>query len=335
MPTPDTAGTSGWEALVADDAAAGRRLDAWLAETLAGHLSRSRIRTMIEAHEVLCEGRPATPSHRLVPGERVEWMTRQGEPDVPLPEPVALCVLYEDDHLIVIDKPAGMVVHPGAGNRSGTLVNALLHHCGGGLSEIGGPDRPGIVHRIDKDTSGVLVAAKTDAAHAVLAAAFADHGRSGGLERSYVALVWGRPVPEAGTIRAPLGRASDRVRRAVVPAHQAGARNAVTRYWVREYFDSHAALVECSLETGRTHQIRVHMAHIGHPVIGDPLYGRGFATKARALAEPARALATGFPRQALHAAVLGFRHPVSGVAMRFESPLPADMAALIRALRNN
>lgn len=331
MAPSDTGHGTGWEALEVDEASEGMRLDSFLASRLSG-ISRMRVRAMIESEEVRWNGRQAAPSRKIRTGDRIEWLLPPVEEQTPQPEPIPLSILYEDEHLIVIDKPAGLVVHPGAGNRSGTLVNALLHHCGGGLSRIGS-DRPGIVHRIDKDTSGILVAAKSDLAHAGLAAAFADHGRTGELERAYRALVWGHPVPASGTIRAPLGRAADRVRRAVVSTDQADAREAVTRYKTLESFPAGAALLECRLETGRTHQIRVHMAHIGQPVIGDPLYSRGFATKALALKEPLRRKVEGFDRQALHAAVLGFTHPVSGTFLRFESPLPADFSALLEAFR--
>ena len=194
----------------------------------------------------------------------------------------------------------GLVVHPGAGNWTGTLVNALIHHCGDSLSGIGGVKRPGIVHRLDKDTSGVMVVAKTDAAHRALSDAFADHGRSGDLERAYQALVWGAPARNTGTIDAPLGRARDRVLRAVVPEGRDDARHAVTRFTVLERFpaggaETMASLVECRLETGRTHQIRVHMAHIGHPVVGDPDYGKAFRTKANRLPEPLRTAVASFP----------------------------------------
>jgi 23S rRNA pseudouridine1911/1915/1917 synthase len=262
------------------------------------------------------------------------------EPDEPEPkgEAISLDILHEDADIIVINKPAGLVVHPGAGNWTGTLVNALIHHCGDSLSGIGGVKRPGIVHRLDKDTSGVMVVAKTDAAHRALSDAFADHGRSGDLERAYQALVWGAPERNSGTIDAPLGRARDRVLRAVVPEGRDDARHAVTRYRVMERYPSDgaeimASLVECRLETGRTHQIRVHMAHIGHPVIGDPDYGKAFRTKANRLPEPLRTAVADFPRQALHAWLLVFRHPQTHMLMRFEAPMPADMAAIAKEFR--
>jgi 23S rRNA pseudouridine1911/1915/1917 synthase len=214
----------------------------------------------------------------------------------------------------------------------------LIHHCGESLSGIGGVRRPGIVHRLDKETSGVMVVAKTDQAHRVLSEAFADHGRTGELERAYQALVWGAPPRKAGTIDAPLGRARDRVLRAVVPQDREDARHAVTHYAVLERYpagdEAIAALLECRLETGRTHQIRVHMAHIGHPVVGDPDYGKAFRTKANRLPEPLRSAVAGFPRQALHARLLAFRHPRTHMLLEFEAPIPGDMRDLIDGFRN-
>jgi 23S rRNA pseudouridine1911/1915/1917 synthase len=271
-------------------------------------------------------------------GETVEVSLPEPEPAEPQGEDIPLDVLHEDSDLIVINKPAGLVVHPGAGNWTGTLVNALIHHCGDSLSGIGGVRRPGIVHRLDKDTSGVMVAAKTDRAHKALSAAFADHGLESGLERSYIALVWGSPERNIGIVDAPLGRAADRVRRAVVPKDRGDARHAVTHYTVLERFGGErdgalASTVECRLETGRTHQIRVHMAHVGHPVVGDRDYGQAFRTKANRLPEPLKTMAKDFPRQALHAKLLAFPHPASGEIMRFEAPMPADMAALVAGFR--
>ncbi|RYE65446.1 MAG: RluA family pseudouridine synthase, partial [Oxalobacteraceae bacterium] len=227
--------------------------------------------------------------------------------------------VYEDDHLIVIDKPAGLVVHPGAGNHDGTLVNALLYHCRGQLSGIGGVARPGIVHRIDKDTSGLLVVAKSDAAHIGLAEQFADHS----IERAYLAVVAGHPKALSGTIDARVGRSdNNRTKMAVLRDDSTRGKHAVTHYKVLEML-ANCALVECRLETGRTHQVRVHMASIGHPLLGDPLYGRPSPALRPLLAR------LGFQRQALHAAVLGFRHPVSSETMRFESVLAEDMKELI------
>ncbi len=308
-------------------------------------LSRSRVQALIRQGAVTVDGAKASPSTKLVAGQAVEVAPSAPEPAEPQGEDIPLAILFEDADLIVVDKPAGLVVHPGAGNWTGTLVNALIHHCGDSLSGIGGVRRPGIVHRLDKDTSGVMVVAKSDRAHQALAGIFADHGRSGGLERAYWALVWGAPDRGQGRIEAPLGRAADRVRRAVVPAGRSDARHAATRYEVLERFGEPApasplasplaSLVECRLETGRTHQIRVHMAHTGHPLIGDADYGAGFKSRANRLPEPARSLALAFPRQALHARLLAFPHPATGVAMRFETEPPADFQALAEALRNH
>lgn len=329
------------EEIVAGDEATGTRLDQWLATALGGRYSRSRLQALIREGHVAVGGAVATePKRRLLAGDRVRLTPPEPEPAEPRGEAIPLTVLHEDDDIIVVDKPAGLVVHPGAGNPAGTLVNALIHHCGASLSGIGGVRRPGIVHRLDKDTSGVMVAAKNDIAHRALADAFADHGRSGGLERAYKALVWGIPMRPAGTIDAPLGRAGgDRTRRAVVPQGRPDARHAVTAYSVLERYDfsedgkSDAALVECRLETGRTHQIRVHMAHIGHPLIGDRDYGAAFFTKANRLPAALRETVSAFPRQALHAWLLAFDHPVTGERMRFETELPADISALIDGFR--
>lgn len=322
--------------------AVGQRLDQWLATALAPDFSRNRIQALIRDQAVTVDGTPASePKHRLSGGETVIIGLPEPEPAEPRPEPIPLNVLYEDGDVIVIDKPAGLVVHPGAGNPSGTLVNALLHHCGDTLSGIGGVKRPGIVHRLDKDTSGVMVVAKNDLAHRALSAQFADHGRSGNLERVYLALVWGAPARQSGTVDANLGRAtSDRTKRAVVRDGRADARAAVTHYEVIERFGGKpdatalASLVACRLETGRTHQIRVHMAHIGHPLIGDRDYGSAFLTKVNKLPEPLKSAVRGFPRQALHAAVLAFDHPSTGAEMRFETPLPPDMEALVGEFRH-
>ena len=326
--------------VVAGDEAKGQRLDQWLAAALGADFSRSRVQQLIRRGAVRVGNAVVSePKRKMLAGDIVEVDLPEPEPAEPVGEDIPLSVLYEDDHLIVLDKPAGLVVHPGAGNWTGTLVNALIRHCGDSLSGIGGVKRPGIVHRLDKDTSGVMVVAKTDTAHRRLAEAFADHGREGDLERAYAALVWGAPTRDAGSVEAPIGRAArDRTLRAVVKETQADARHAVTHYIVEERFggardNAAASLVECRLETGRTHQIRVHMAHIGHPVIGDPDYGAAFRTKANKLPEPLGGMVKAFPRQALHAKLLVFRHPASGELMRFETPLPEDMAALVDAFR--
>lgn len=337
MNAPDTQAGGAWEELSPNPEEAGTRLDQWLARRTAPTLSRSRVQALIREGAVTLDGRTvAEPRRKVSVGERYRIVIPEPEDAAPAPEAIALDILYEDDALIVIDKPPGLVVHPGAGHGSGTLVNALIHHCAGTLSGIGGVRRPGIVHRLDRDTSGVMVVAKTDLAHRTLAEAFADHGRSGGLERAYQALVWRAPSRRTGVVDAALGRASaDRTQRAVVPAGRADARHAVTRYTVQKTYGGAgpetalAALLECRLETGRTHQIRVHMAHIGHPLIGDPVYARAFRTKANRLPEPLRATVDAFPRQALHAGLLAFHHPLSGEPMRFEAPPPADMMELI------
>ena len=252
------------------------------------------------------------------------------EPAEPQAEDIALEVVYEDDHLIVIDKPAGLVVHPASGHETGTLVNALIAHCGESLSGVGGVKKPGIVHRIDKDTTGLLVVAKTDAAHHGLSALFADHGRTLSLTREYLAFVWGVPDRAHGTIETYLGRHNiQREKMAVVP--ESRGREAIT-HWEKVADFGVASLIRCQLETGRTHQIRVHLAHIGHPLIGDATYGAGFKTKVTKLSEKARAAVEKLGRQALHAATLGFEHPVTGDEMMFESELPEDLAALMAAL---
>lgn len=315
---------------------AGQRLDAWLAGAVPD-LSRSRAKALIAGGSVAIGGATIEePKRPVKPGERVTIDLPPPVPAEPDGEAIPLAVVYEDDALIVIDKPPGLVVHPAAGHHTGTLVNALIAHCGASLSGIGGVMRPGIVHRLDKDTSGLLVVAKTDRAHQGLAAQFADHGRTGPLERGYLALAWGMPDRTQGTIALPLGR-SLRNREKIEVKRGEGGREAITHYQVVESYGASgrppvATLIECRLETGRTHQIRVHLAAIGHPVIGDRTYGAGFATKVALLPEPARTLAADFPRQALHAYLLGFEHPVSGEEMHFESPIPADMAALAEAL---
>jgi 23S rRNA pseudouridine1911/1915/1917 synthase len=312
------------------------RLDAWLAGQLPD-LGRNRAKRLILDGHVAIGGRTIVEAKRAVkPGETVAVDLPPPLPAEPEAEAIPLAVVYEDDQLIVIDKPAGLVVHPAAGNRTGTLVNALIAHCGDSLSGIGGVARPGIVHRLDKDTSGLMVAAKTDRAHRALAAQFADHGRTGPLVRGYLAVVWGSPSRSSGAIDAALGRSTRN--REKIEIKRSGGREAITHYEVAERFGPKAApvaaLVECRLETGRTHQIRVHLASIGHPVIGDRLYGSGFATKASMLPEPARTVAAGFPRQALHAYLLGFEHPETRAEMAFESELPADISELTAALKS-
>jgi 23S rRNA pseudouridine1911/1915/1917 synthase len=312
----------------------GERLDRYLARDVSG-LSRSRLKALILAGEVTIDGTTIRdPGHRVNFGDIIALTIPADEPPVPQGEAIPLSVVYEDAEVIVIDKPKGLVVHPAAGNRTGTLVNALIAHCGASLSGIGGVKRPGIVHRLDKDTTGLLVVAKNDAAHRALAAQFADHGRTGPLKRSYLAFVWGTPDRRKGTIDAPLGRhrqARDRI--AVRP----DGRPAVTHYEVLETYPGAdgkpvASLIACRLETGRTHQIRVHLAHIGHPLLGDQAYGTGFKTKATLLSPAAAAALEGLGRQALHAHILGFQHPTSDQSLEFKSALPGDLARLRETL---
>ncbi|MBW3096271.1 RluA family pseudouridine synthase [Pseudohoeflea coraliihabitans] len=334
--SPFSESTSDRKAFRVDDD--GGRLDAWIAAQLAPDYSRSRIKVLIkEGHVRLNAEVSAEPNRQVTAGDLIEIALPEAVDPQPKGEAIALDVLFEDSDLIVLNKPPGMVVHPAAGNWTGTLVNALIAHCGDSLSGIGGVRRPGIVHRLDKDTSGVMVVAKTDVAHRHLAAQFADHGRTGALERAYTALVWGRPKTLAGTIDAPLGRARDRLRRAVRSDQGSDVRHAVTHYQVRARYGETpegalASRIECRLETGRTHQIRVHMAHIGHPLIGDRDYGAAFRTKAHTLPDAARQAVERFGRQALHAHLLAFIHPRSEELLRLEAPPPKDMAALQMAL---
>ena len=313
---------------------AGARLDRFLAERpeiVAAHLSRSRLKGLIEAARTRINGAIAgEPARKLAAGDVVSLTVPPPEPAEPQAENIALNIVHEDDHLIVIDKPAGLVVHPASGHETGTLVNALIAHCGESLSGVGGVKKPGIVHRIDKDTSGLLVVAKTDAAHHGLSRLFADHGRSLPLTREYLAFVWGVPDRAHGTIETSLGRHSiQREKMAVVP--EARGREAIT-HWEKLADYGVASLIACQLETGRTHQIRVHMAHIGHPLIGDATYGSGFKTKIAKLPENARLAVEKLGRQALHAATLGFEHPQTKEELVFESELPADLQALKDAL---
>jgi 23S rRNA pseudouridine1911/1915/1917 synthase len=311
------------------------RLDRVMAR-LWSDLSRSRLQALIREGQVTVNGAPALdPSSKVAAGARIGLVVPPAVPAEPAGEAMELKIVYEDDDLIVIDKPAGLVVHPAAGHESGTLVNALIAHCGDSLSGIGGVKRPGIVHRLDKDTSGLLVIAKNDRAHQGLAAQFADHGRTGPLERAYLALVWGIPQRQSGIVEAALARSLHNREKIAVVAAERG-RHAITHYELIEALprsEPIASLMRCELETGRTHQIRVHMAHIGHPLLGDFVYGSGFKTKANRLASAQQEALKALGRQALHAAVLGFEHPRTGEFLRFESPLPVDMAELLKALR--
>lgn len=323
---------------VAEEAHAGWRLDRFLSRTLP-EFSRARLQQLLGEGRVTLanpdhDGRTVEdPNHRVKGGDTYLLDVPPARPTRPQGQDIPLDVVHEDVDLIVLNKPAGLVVHPAAGNPDGTLVNALLAHCGDSLKGIGGEARPGIVHRLDKDTSGLMVAAKNERAMASLAKQFANHT----IERAYHALVWGAPRESSGTIESQIGRSQfDRKRMAVL---RAGGKTARTNWKVLERFGDparpFAALIECRLETGRTHQIRVHLTHLGHPLIGDPQYGRARqAPRARTPAEEtAFTMATGFSRQALHAHVLGFHHPSRHKLMRFESPWPADFADLLAALK--
>jgi len=319
----------------ADASHDGQRLDRFLSIRLP-ELSRTRVQSLIkQGHVSSARATIVEVKYRVKPGDRFTLEIPPATPAEPGAETIPLTVVYEDDALIVIDKPAGLVVHPGAGHAKGTLVNALIAHCGQSLSGIGGVARPGIVHRLDKDTSGLMVVAKTDRAHRALAKQFADHGRTGQLERGYLALVWGAPSRPHGTIDAPVGRhPASRTKMAVL---RGKGREAVTHWRVVETFgrgkEPVASLIECTLETGRTHQVRVHLAHIGHPLIGDPLYGQGFKSKLRKLPEPLQGKLAALSRQALHAKHLAFVHPVDGTLLKFNSPLPAELDEIVAAFK--
>ncbi len=306
-------------------AGAGARLDRALADAMPD-LSRSRVQALMGDGAVTRDGEIMNDHSAPALAGVYRIQVPPARPATPQAEDIALAVLFEDEHLIVIDKAAGMSAHPAPGSQDGTLVNALIHHCGASLSGIGGVARPGIVHRLDKNTSGVMVAAKTDAAHRGLSSLFAAHD----LERVYIALTRGAPTPRRGEVRTQVGRSkTDRKKMAVL---RAGGREAITHYTVTALYGSHAtpsaARVSCRLETGRTHQIRVHLAHKGAPCLGDPTYGSGSPTPA---VRDAISL-SGLHRQALHAAVLGFKHPITGAALRFETAPPKDMSDLQLAL---
>ena len=331
---------------VADDQAGGR-LDRVLATHIA-ELSRTRLKALIEAGAVAVDGRTIRdPGHRVNSGAAVQIDIPPPAAAKPEPEPIPLNVVYEDADIIVIDKPKNLVVHPAAGNWTGTLVNALIAHCGESLSGIGGERRPGIVHRLDKHTTGLMVVAKNDRAHRALAAQFADHGRRGEpFERAYLAFVWGAPDRPRGTIDRPIDRhpqARDRM------AVREGGREAVTHWEVLERYgtaegpraaagrstrprEPAASLLLCRLETGRTHQIRLHLASIGHPLLGDEVYGTGFRTKSVLLPQEAQGALKALGRQALHAHILSVKHPTSAEILRFQSELPPDLARLRREL---
>jgi 23S rRNA pseudouridine1911/1915/1917 synthase len=315
----------------------GQRLDKLLTERIKD-LSRAHVQALIRAGHVTnsAGANIKDGAYRVKQADSFGVFIPEPEPAAPAPESIALNVVYEDRHLIVIDKPADLVVHPAAGHATGTLVNALIAHCGESLSGIGGVKRPGIVHRLDKGTSGLLVVAKTDAAHRGLSEQFAAHGADGRMERSYLALVWGKPMRPRGSIDVPLARSTTN-RTKIAVAKGATGRHAITHYEVLKTFGAPGSagvvsLLKLQLETGRTHQIRVHLAHLGHPVVGDAVYGSGFKAKARTLPEPVREAVRHLERQALHAAELGFVHPATGKKLRFTSPLPPDIADLIAAL---
>ncbi len=338
-----------------DEDSTSLRIDKFLALSV-DNVSRSRLKQLITEGEVKITYASSSqlgetindPSYRVKCGDHIFFTLPSAEDPEPIGQDIPLDVVYEDDQVIVINKPAGMVVHPAPGNPDGTLVNALIYHCGDSLSGINGVKRPGIVHRIDKETSGLMIAAKTDRAHQKLAKQFAKHS----LERAYLAVVWGVPNPAADVIHEKIGRDSrNRLKMAVVPWESSRGRNAITHYKVvrrlepkRKTFDRGSALkhlapslslVECRLETGRTHQVRVHMAHIRHPLVGDPFYGKSGPTQSKNFSEKAQDAINGFKRQALHAFVIGFKHPTTGEDLKFEAELPNDMKRLISALENN
>jgi 23S rRNA pseudouridine1911/1915/1917 synthase len=305
---------------------AGERIDRFLADIL-GSVSRSRVKTLIDEGRLRGETGPVTqPAEPVRAGGTYTLDLPAPVAATPQPQSIPFPILYEDADLIVLDKPAGLVVHPAPGNLDGTLVNALLAHCGPGFTGIGAERRPGIVHRLDKDTSGVMVVAKTQLANDALTTAFATRD----LDRAYIALVWGLPQPLTGEIEGAIGRDKrDRKRMAVVDR---GGKPALTRYRTMQAWQTSLALLECRLATGRTHQIRVHLSTKGHPIVGDPLYLRRVPAVAKTINQPLRGQLLDFPRQALHAASLGFKHPRTGRPIRFEAALPADMRALVDAV---
>src|SRR6478672_5272916 len=311
------------------------RLDRVLAAHLTD-LSRSRLKALILAGAVsLRDAAIRDPAYHVASGDTITIDVPEAAPPEPKGEDIALDIVFEDDDIIVIDKPKGLVVHPAAGHETGTLVNALIAHCGASLSGIGGVRRPGIVHRLDKDTTGLMVAAKNDRAHASLSAQFADHGRTGALRRGYMAFVWGVPNRPHGTVDAPIDRHPHAREKMAV---RDGGREAVTHWEIQETFQARdgkpvAALLACQLETGRTHQIRVHLAHIGHPLMGDAVYGPHFKTKANQLGPESQAALTALGRQALHAYLLVLEHPRTGELLHWEAPLPEDLLLLEGALK--
>jgi 23S rRNA pseudouridine1911/1915/1917 synthase len=299
-------------------------------------LSRSRLKALILAGSVTIGSAPIRdPAYHVTAGDTITIDVPEAVAAEPRAEAIALDIVYEDDDIIVIDKPRGLVVHPAAGHETGTLVNALIAHCGSSLSGIGGVRRPGIVHRLDKDTTGLMVAAKNDRAHKSLTEQFADHGRTGAMRRGYMAFVWGLPNRQRGTVDAPIDRHPHAREKMAV---RESGREAVTHWEIQEAFNGRdgkpvAALLACQLETGRTHQIRVHLAHIGHPLMGDNVYGPHFKTKASHLGPQSQAALTALGRQALHAYLLALEHPQTGAIFEWISDLPDDLARLRDSLR--
>jgi 23S rRNA pseudouridine1911/1915/1917 synthase len=299
-------------------------------------LSRSRLKALILAGSVSLGGAPLRdPAYHVVSGDTITIDVPEAIAPEPAGEDIALDIVYEDDDIIVINKPSGLVVHPAAGHETGTLVNALIAHCGASLSGIGGVKRPGIVHRLDKDTTGLMVAAKNDRAHKSLTEQFADHGRTGAMRRGYMAFAWDLPNWQRGTVDAPIDRHPHAREKMAV---REGGREAITHWELQETFNGRdgkpvAALLTCQLETGRTHQIRVHLSHIGHPLMGDAVYGPHFKTKASRLGPASRAALTALDRQALHAYLLALEHPKTGEILEWISDLPEDLAALRDKLR--
>jgi 23S rRNA pseudouridine1911/1915/1917 synthase len=311
------------------------RLDRVLAVRLAD-LSRSRLKALILAGQVAVKSLPVRdPAYHVTSGDTITIDVPEAVAPEPKGEDIALDIIYEDDDIIVIDKPRGLVVHPAAGHETGTLVNALIAHCGASLSGIGGVKRPGIVHRLDKDTTGLMVAAKNDRAHKSLTEQFADHGRTGAMRRGYMAFAWDVSGRARGTVDAPIDRHP--YAREKMAVRDSG-REAITHWEIQESFNGRdgkpvAALLACQLETGRTHQIRVHLAHIGHPLMGDSVYGPHFKTKASHLGPESQAALDALGRQALHAYLLALEHPKTGEILHWERALPEDLLLLQKTLR--
>lgn len=329
------------DALVTDNKQVGKRIDVVLAQEFSD-LSRSRLKDLIKTGQVSIANKAITsPNYRIKMGDIIKITLPELEDADPTPENIPIDIVFEDDDLIVVNKSADMVVHPAPGHWSGTLVNALLHHCGNSLSGINGVKRPGIVHRLDKETSGLMVVAKNDLAHKGLAEQFADHGRTNNLERAYQAIIWSNPPISSSMIDTQIGRSpNNRIKMAVLKSKQTG-RRAITHYKIVKELGPQdkngspvASLIECRLETGRTHQIRVHMAHIGCPLLGDPLYGTAFQTRVKKLSHDAANALHCLNRQALHAKMLGFDHPITGEHLKFENDLPQDMQKLLTAIQN-